>query len=162
LVQTSLPQYAALGLLAILLAGSAALPVILQRWLTYRKKSVNAPHTVFSAFAGFTDTALNVGAPFIVLYGGLNRLSRMQQLLALNLCFAIGKTIQVALTTTAAPMPVKIAYLGWGILASLIAYFSGSRLAGRFSEIGFRRALNIFLYVMACVLGYRAVAQAIG
>lgn len=160
-VQTSLPQYAALALLAILLAGSAALPTILQRSLALRRKSANTSPMLFGAFAGLTDTALNVGAPFIVLYGGLNKLNRLQQLLALNLCFAIGKTIQVTLTTAATPMPITIAYLSWGILASLVAYLAGARMAGRFSETGFRCALNLFLYVMACVIGYRAIAQAI-
>ena len=158
-LQTSLPEYAALALLAILLAGSAALPVILQRWLALRQKSANASPTAFGAFAGLTDTALNVGAPFIVLYGGLNSLNSLQQLLALNLCFAIGKTIQVTITTTSMPIPIALNYLGWGVMISLVAYLAGANLNGRFSEIGFRRALNIFLYVMACVLGYRALAH---
>lgn len=161
-VQTSLPQFAALALLAFLLACSAALPTILRRSLALREKSANASPMAFGAFAGLTDTSLNVGAPFIVLYGGLNHLNRLQQLLALNLCFAIGKTIQIGLTMATAPMPVSGAYLLWGVLASLCAYLAGARLAGRFSDEGFRRGLNIFLYGMACVLGYRALAQALG
>jgi uncharacterized protein len=159
--QTSLPQYAALGLLAILLAASAALPTLVEHSLTMQRTFAKTPPIAFGTLAGLTDTALNVGAPIIVLYGGINKLSRLQQLLALNLCFAIGKTIQISLTATAMLPPVTVAYLVWGIVASVAAYVAGTRLAGRFSEDGFRHALNLFLYLMACVIGYRAIAQAI-
>ena len=107
LLQGFMPQTMALILLAVLLACSAALPSILQRWRAQHSANANASPHAFGVLAGVTESSLNVGAPFIVLYGGLAGLNRARQLLALNLCFAVGKSIQVFLLTVATTISVS-------------------------------------------------------
>ena len=154
-VQVALPQRFSLLLLAALLTFSIVMPWALQQLrvdvsLTARR---NAP--VFGLLAGVTESALNVGAPFMVLFGDLARLTRHQQLIALNLGFFFGKTVQVSLmSTTVWPMsPVPLAL---GVIVSLLFYRLGDRLAGRYSETTFRRLLEMFIGVMVLCLIARA------
>lgn len=152
-LQGAMPQSVALVLLAVLLACSAALPALLQRWKsTEQREHSDASPKTFGALAGVTEAALNVGAPFIVLYGGLAGLNRARQMLALNLCFAVGKSIQVLLLTVAMPIPVSGMQITSAVGVSLVGYLGGNHLAGKYSEQTFRLFLNIFLYCMAFAL----------
>jgi uncharacterized protein len=83
-LQASLPPPLALVLLATLLAASAALPPYLhgrQSGLPDMGRTSPAMPAILGMFAGATEAALNVGAPFVLFYGGLARLDRLQQLL---------------------------------------------------------------------------------
>jgi uncharacterized membrane protein YfcA len=110
----------------------------------------------FGLFAGVTEAALNVGAPFMVLFAGLARLSRLQLLIALNVCFALGKSIQITLLMIVAPTPLSLPLLIAGVMVSLLAFRVGDRLAGRQSETGFHAWLRVFLLAMATLLVIRS------
>jgi uncharacterized membrane protein YfcA len=154
-LQVALPERVALLLLAALLAFSVALPWALQHFRTDVSQASRRAAPVFGALAGVTESALNVGAPFMVLFGGLGRLTRHQQLIALNLCFFVGKTIQVSLMSSAA-WPVATLPLVLGVSISLLLYRVGDRLAGRYPAAAFRRLLAAFLGFMAVSLVVRA------
>ena len=154
-LQVALPERVSLLLLAALLAFSVALPWALQHFRTDVSQASRRAAPVFGALAGVTESALNVGAPFMVLFGGLGRLTRHQQLIALNLCFFVGKTIQVSLMTSAA-WPVVTLPLVLGVSISLLLYRVGDRLAGRYPAAAFRRLLAAFLGFMAVSLVVRA------
>lgn len=154
-LQVSLPEQVSLLLLAALLAGSVFIPALLKRWpRPAQERPGRAP--LYGALAGVTESALNVGAPFMVLYGGLARLARIEQLLALNLCFCLGKCIQVGLMAVELPPTATPLAIVSGCLGSLAAYAIGDRLAGRFSEETFRRLLRNFLMAMVAALLFRA------
>lgn len=155
-LQVGLPEKASLLLLAALLAASVLMPWALGRWAPSDASSMQKAGPVFGVMAGVTESALNVGAPFMVLYGSLARLSRLQQLLALNLCFGLGKAIQVSLMSMAAPASVNALVLAAGTAASLLGYYAGDSLAGRFSDQSFRRLLRHFLLCMIGALMIRA------
>lgn len=154
-LQIALPERLSLLLLAVLLAFSVALPSVLERLRTDVSAASRRAAPLFGTLAGVTESALNVGAPFMVLFGGLARLTRHQQLIALNLCFFIGKSIQVSLMSTV-PWPVTPLPLVLGVSISLLFYSFGDRLAGRYSATAFRRLLAAFLCFMAVSLVLRA------
>ncbi len=154
-LQVALPERLSLLLLAALLAFSVALPWVLQHFRTDVSAASRRAAPLFGALAGVTEAALNVGAPFMVLFGGLGRLTRHQQLIALNLCFFVGKAIQVSLMSTTT-WPVATAPLALGVFVSLLLYRVGDRLAGHFPAAMFRRLLAGFLSFMAIALVLRS------
>lgn len=155
-LQVALPQRTSLLLLAALLAFSVALPWGLQRWQTDVSSGSRRAAPAFGIMAGVTESALNVGAPFVVLFAGLGRLTRAQQLIALNMCFFLGKIIQlsVLLAVTAIPMPSWTLAAAVGV--SLAFHSAGDRFAGRFSDDVSRRWLGLFLSAMVVALVLRA------
>lgn len=155
-LQVALPQRVSLLLLAALLAFSVAVPWGLRRWQTDVSAGSRRAAPAFGVMAGVTESALNVGAPFMVLFGGLGRLSRAQQLIALNLCFLVGKVIQlsVLLVATAIPLPPWTLVAAVGVCMAF--YSAGDHFAGRFSEDVFRRWLSLFLGAMVVALVVRA------
>ena len=158
-LQVALPERLSLLLLAALLAFSVALPWGLQHFRADVSAASRRAAPVLGTLAGVTESALNVGAPFMVLFGGLARLTRHQQLIALNLCFFAGKAIQVSLLSTT-PWPVAPLPLVLGVSISLLLYGIGDRLAGRYPDAVFRRLLRVFLSFMAVSLVVRAAFHA--
>ncbi|NLD53760.1 MAG: TSUP family transporter, partial [Burkholderiaceae bacterium] len=96
-LQASLPEQVSLILLAAALTGSVVLSFLLERPRAARRPLAGWAPLAFGTLAGVTESALNVGATFMVLYGALARLDRIRALIALNVCFALGKTIQIGL-----------------------------------------------------------------
>jgi uncharacterized protein len=161
-LQASLSPPLALVLLATLLAASAALPVYLrdrQLGLAGTGRASSAMSATLGMFAGVTESALNVGAPFVLFYGGLARLDRLQQLLALNLCFAVGKSVQIAVLTQASSAYLSPSSLVIAVVAALAGQIAGNRCAGVFSERSFRRMFAAFLYGVSGFLLFRAVLE---
>ena len=155
-LQVSLPQKVTLLLLAALILFSVILPLIQRRWISESAMVSVSSAPWFGLFAGVTEAALNVGAPFMVLFAGLARLSRLQLLIALNVCFALGKSIQIALLMIVAPTPLSLPLLIAGVMVCLLAFWVGDRLAGRQSETGFHAWLRVFLVAMATLLVIRS------
>jgi uncharacterized membrane protein YfcA len=155
-LQVSLPQKVTLLLLAALILFSVMLPLIQRRWISESAMVSVSSAPWFGLFAGVTEAALNVGAPFMVLFAGLARLSRLQLLIALNVCFALGKSIQIALLMIVAPTPLSLPLLIAGVMVCLLAFWVGDRLAGRQSETGFHSWLRVFLVAMATLLVIRS------
>jgi len=155
-LQIGLPQRVSLLLLAALLAISVLTPWALSRWRVPAISSPTRAAAVFGGLAGATESALNVGAPFMLIYGALARFNRIEQLTALNLCFALAKTIQVGLIYATGAPPASPWALAFGTLASGACYYLGNRVANRFSEARFRRLLRYFLMIMVGALVVRA------
>lgn len=155
-LQVALPQQASLLLLAALLAFSVALPWGLQRWQRDVSAGSRQAAPAFGIMAGVTESALNVGAPFMVLFARLGRLTRAQQMIALYLCFFLGKIIQlsVLLAVTAMPMPSWMLAAAVGVC--VVFHSAGDRFAGRFSDDVSRRWLGLFLSAMVVALLLRA------
>ena len=162
-MQVSLPEMASIALLAVLLTMSLAVPWIAERLMSsspFRASAVRRSATGFGVLAGATESALNVGAPFMLLYGALARLTRFDHRLALNVCFALGKGIQLALTAFAWPAAAS----GFPMLVctctSILAYGIGHHLSGRFDEQRFRLLLRNFIACMVAGLLVRALLLA--
>ena len=155
-LQVSLPQQVSLLLLAALILFSVVLPLIQSRWVSASPAVSVRRAPWFGLLAGVTEAALNVGAPFMVLFAGLARLSRLQMLIALNICFALGKSSQIGLLIIVAPVAVSLELLAAGVLMSLLAFRIGDRIAGRLSEAGFQAWLRIFLLAIATLLVIRS------
>jgi uncharacterized membrane protein YfcA len=154
-LHVALPERMSLLLLAALLAFSVAMPWCLQQIRADVSLASRRATPVFGVLAGVTETALNVGAPFMVLFGGLGRLTRLQQLIALNTCFFVGKVIQLSLLATTS-WSLSLLPLLFAVAVSLVFYRLGDRLAGQYPEAAFRRLLGMFLSLMAAFLVVRA------
>lgn len=154
-LHVALPERMSLLLLAVLLAFSVALPWGMQRIRTDVSLASRRATPLFGIMAGVTETALNVGAPFMVLFGGLGRLTRQQQFIALNTCFFVGKVIQLSILAMT-PWPLSLWPLICAVTISMVFYRLGDRLVGQFPEVAFRRLLGAFLSLMAACLVLRA------
>lgn len=156
-VQMVLPARASVLLLAALLTMSISLPWLLKQWRTVDPQRVRRSSGAFATLAGLTESSLNVGAPFMVLFGALAHLTRVEQLIALNLCFFLGKSIQVGLMSLTGSFGLASpAMLLAGTTVGLGCFIAGNRLAGCFPESTFRRAMNGFLMVLVVALLFRA------
>ena len=155
-LQVSLPERLSILLLALLLASSVVMPWLADRWATVTVASARRRAPWFGLMAGITESALNAGAPFMVLYGSMARLKRFQQLLALNVCFALGKTIQISLMALHWPPSASFSSLAAGVAASLSTYWAGDRLAGRYPQAQFQRLFRSFVFCMVFTLLIRA------
>jgi uncharacterized membrane protein YfcA len=82
-------------------------------------------------------------------------LTRLQQLIALNTCFFVGKVIQLSLLATTS-WSLSLLPLLFAVAVSLVFYRLGDRLAGQYPEAAFRRLLGMFLSLMAAFLVVRA------
>ncbi|MFN9449550.1 MAG: sulfite exporter TauE/SafE family protein [Rubrivivax sp.] len=158
-LHVALPERMALLLLAMLLAFSVILPWGLEQIRTDVSLASRRATPIFGVMAGVTETTLNVGAPFLVLFGGLGRLTRHQQFIALNTCFFVGKVIQLSILAMT-PWPVPLWTLIFAVTVSMVFYRLGDRLAGQFPEVAFRRLLGAFLSFMAACLVLRAALMA--
>jgi uncharacterized membrane protein YfcA len=154
-LHVALPERLSLLLLATLLAVSVGLPWGMQRIQADMSVASRRAAPLFGALAGMTETALNVGAPFMVLFGGLGQLTRHQQLISLYLCFFIGKVIQVSLLSNTTPavswLPLVLA-----VAVSVVFNRIGDRFAGHYPAATFRRLLGGFLTLMVIALVMRA------
>lgn len=156
-IQASLPEQVSLILLAAALTGSVVLSFLLERPRAARRPLAGWAPLAFGTLAGVTESALNVGAPFMVLYGALARLDRIRALIALNVCFALGKTIQIGLMQAGGLPPVSWLSLGAGTAASMLAFHLGDAMASRFPEVRFRIAFRCFLVAISATLLLRAL-----
>jgi len=142
---------------ATALTGSVVLSFLLERPRAARKPLAGWAPPAFGTLAGVTESALNVGAPFMVLYGALARLDRIRALIALNVCFALGKTIQIGLMQASGLPSVSWLALGAGTAASMLAFHLGDAMASRFPEARFRIAFRCFLLAISATLLLRAL-----
>lgn len=152
-----LPSDAYYALLGALLLLSALVPYFLRHmaWIN-SETGIRGGHP-FGFLAGVTESLMNVGAPFVLLFSGISNLNRPQQLLALNLCFAIGKTVQLGLITLFIPVAVPTVQIIFGVIFSSIGFRLGQRFSGTWSEALFRRTLFIFLLFMASAMLAKSV-----
>lgn len=156
----NLPVGANYALLGALLLISAFVPLALRHLGTLGKEPRIRGGLPFGLLAGVTESLMNVGAPFILLFSGISNLQRRQQLLALNLCFAIGKTVQILLIALFIPVTVSWAHIGLAVLSSSLGFSVGDRFGGQWSEEKFRRGLFVFLLIMAAAMAVRAASIA--
>ena len=156
LLQVSLPQVVSIALLAVLLTASLAIPKLVERSAPLSVAALQRTAPAFGVLAGMTESALNVGAPFMLLYGALARLNRFEQLWVLNVCFALGKAIQISLMTLAWPAGASGVAVVIGTGSGLLGYAAGHRSAGRYTEDHFRRLLRNFIVCMVGALVVRA------
>jgi len=80
--------------------------------------------------------------------------------LVLNLCFCIGKSIQVPLMATTMVLTFSTSALAASTVSSLAAAVLGDRLGSRLSERRFRTFLQWFLVCMVIALLFRAACTA--
>ncbi len=156
-LQSALSARASWLLLAGLLLLSAVVPALAHRMRERGLQPPPAARLAFGLGAGVTESSLNVGAPLIVLYGGLLRQPRMEQLILLNLCFATGKTVQLGLTLAQGEQWIRPSWLLVAVVTAGLGYMLGLRWMGRLPEHVFRRSLACFLCAMAGLLILRAI-----
>lgn len=130
MLYANLPVSANYALLGTLLLTSAFVPLVLRHLGTISQEPRIRGGLPFGLLAGVTESLMNVGAPFILLFSGISNLQRHQQLLALNLCFAIGKTVQILLIALFIPITVSWPHIGLAVLSSSLGFQVGDRFGG--------------------------------
>ena len=117
-LQAALPVQVSLLLLSGLLVFSVVVPRLVAQSYALTGVRARGATALLGGLAGATETALNVGAPFMVLLAGMCRFSRLQMVLVLNLCFFMGKAIQLTLVFALGTVRPHWPLLAGGVLVS--------------------------------------------
>lgn len=154
-------QHARQEWLLLLIAGA----IVLFLSLDYLKKAhVHLPSSwvhpaamLFGFLAGNTETAVNMGAPFLLIFCLLAGFSPLTVVQLINLCFFTGKTIHfitlsVGGAHVAPVMPIE--WLPGFLIAPLCIWLchQGARRRAKVEVETYRGWLKIFLKVMVVVL----------
>lgn len=103
--------------------------------------------------AGASEAIANVSGPLLLLYFMLLGLTPTQTVQALNLCFMMGKSTQVATWAAAGGMtPALWLAVAAFTVPSVAALFAGMRVRSRIDAATYRRWLRGALWVMAGLL----------
>ena len=127
------------------------------------QRSAIAFGVVFGFVAGIFEAVANVAGPVLLVYFMLLGLAPIHLIQALNLCFSVGKSTQVATWAAAG----AISPADWAAIAALCvpsvgALFAGMRVRSRIDADTYRRWLRKALGVMAVLLiGQFAVRSAL-
>ena len=144
----------------LLALGLALLMYVSLDWLgrsefTWLKPYVH-PFAVLCAFAaGISESSINVGGPFLLVWCLAMGLAPMTMIQVLNLCFLTGKVTQVAaLTAGGVPAMAWVTALPLALVA-LLPFVAGLRTRERADVATYRRWLRSFLSLMALLLMLR-------
>lgn len=115
---------------------------------------------VCATLAGLTEAAINVGAPFLLIWCLVMGLAPVTMIQVLNMCFLTGKITQIgALTAGGIPAVAWLSAAPLAIVAAL-PFWLGIRLREAADVATYRRWLRAFLSVMALVMIVRAIHHA--
>lgn len=115
---------------------------------------------ICATLAGVSESAINVGGPFLLIWCLVMGLTPVTLIQVLNLCFLTGKATQVA-ALTAGGIPV-MAWISAAPLAiaALLPFRLGIRMRERANLVAYRRWLRAFLSLMAFLMIARFAKQA--
>src|SRR5262245_972109 len=117
----------------------------------------------FGFVAGVSEAIANVAGPLLLVYFLLLGLAPMQMVQALNLCFLVGKSTQVATWALAGAMtPALWMFIAVLIIPSVAALFVGMRVRSRIDAATYRRWLRAALWAMAALLLAQFIASLYG
>lgn len=103
--------------------------------------------------AGVLGGLTNVMAPILIIYSLESRHTKQQTIQASNLCFLLGKSIQLILFTWHGQLTShQVSISGLMMLVVASALFVGIRLRGRIKPDVYKRLLRGFLFLLALVL----------
>lgn len=107
----------------------------------------------FGFLAGASEAIANVAGPLMLVYFLLLGLAPMQMVQALNLCFLVGKSTQVATWALSGAMtPALWLFVGALTVPAVAALFVGMRVRSRIDAATYRRWLRAALWAMAALL----------
>lgn len=141
----------------LLLAGIILLQLLNDRLRGIRMDWVRT-HTwlaypVFGLAAGFAAGTVNVMVPLLILFALEVGMSKLAMVQVFNLCFLVGKTVQVGVFSVAGllTLPVLSAALPFSVVAAA-ALLIGMRIRDRVQGDTYRRWLHLVLWVMVLSL----------
>lgn len=119
------------------------------------------PFAVLCAFAaGMSESSINVGGPFLLIWCLAMGLLPMTMIQVLNVCFLTGKLTQVAaLTAGGVPLMAWVGALPLTLVA-LLPFAAGIRMREGADVATYRRWLRTFLSLMAALLILRFAREA--
>ena len=115
---------------------------------------------VSATLAGLTEAAINIGAPFLLIWCLLMGLAPVTMIQVLNMCFVTGKLTQIgALTAGGIPAAAWLSATPLALVAAL-PFWAGIRMREGADVATYRRWLRNFLSLMALVMIIRAIHHA--
>lgn len=154
-------QHAPAKLLLGIIAGS----IVLFLSVDYLKKAhvhlpsqwVTPAAVIFGFLAGNTETAVNMGAPFLLIFCLIAGLSPLAVVQTINLCFFTGKVIHTITLSIGGPGFAAVAPTEWlagALLAPICIWICafGEKRRARTHVDTYRRWLKNFLKIMVVVM----------
>ncbi len=115
---------------------------------------------VCATLAGLTEAAINVGAPFLLIWCLVMGLAPVTMIQVLNMCFLTGKITQIGALTAGGIPAMAWASAAPLALVAAVPFWLGIRMREGADVATYRRWLRAFLSVMALVMIVRAIHHA--
>ncbi len=108
---------------------------------------------IFGISAGVLGGLTNVMAPILIIYSLEAKLEKAEIVQSANLCFLLGKIIQLLLFTLNDKFSLnELTLSSIMLLLVLIALYTGIKVKRRLRQETYRKALRVLLLVLACSL----------
>lgn len=144
------PFRLALALLIILYLFTGTDSQIFTRWLPHDNKAVMCG---FGLAAGISGGITNVMVAILIIYFLSQSMSRSKMLPIFNLCFLIGKVIQLAILGLAGWINLSLIYHSiLPTVASLAGLWAGRHIGLRIGKESYKNILHILLVILAIIL----------
>ncbi len=115
---------------------------------------------VCATLAGLTEAAINVGAPFLLIWCLVMGLAPVTMIQVLNMCFLTGKITQMGALTAGGIPAMAWASAAPLALVAAVPFWLGIRMREGADVATYRRWLRAFLSLMAVVMIARSIHHA--
>lgn len=116
----------------------------------------NCPTCSMRAFglgSGLLGGLTNAMAPVLIIYSLESKMSKKESIQAANLCFLVGKIIQIILFTLASSISISMVEETWmALIAVAFALFIGLKIKSKIDAVVYKRIVKLILFIIAMVL----------
>ncbi len=111
---------------------------------------------IFGLSAGFFGGLTNVMAPLLIVYAMESKFTKSQTIQFSNLCFLLGKIIQLVLFSLYSTFTLQEVGISFGSLfAVAVALYLGIKIKKRINAQTYKRFIKVILFVISLVLLYQ-------
>lgn len=139
-------------LLAFAILSYLVLDMVKIEILWIRKKA-KFSQALFGTFAGLLGGLTNAMAPILIIYTLESKFSKKQIIQASNICFFVGKIVQIVLFATVSAFSFKELSISLiSLLVSALALLLGVRLKKSINPILYKKFIKLLLFSIAIIL----------
>lgn len=125
---------------------------------TYVQRNPKKSLVFFGLSAGFIGGLTNVMAPILIMYSMESKHTKQQTIVFSNLCFLMGKTIQIFLFSLFGTFTLQEVGFSMGSLIAVgIALYLGIKIKRMIDAKAYKRFIKVLLFSISMVLLYQVL-----
>ena len=124
--------------------------------LNWIKNSPKLSQAIFGSFAGILGGLTNAMAPILIVYTLESKFTKKEIIQASNICFFVGKIIQIILFTLVSTFTFKEVGVSLiTLLATALALFIGIKLKNYINPTVYKKVIKVLLLSIAMILIFK-------